>query len=105
MESDAANLKYPFPVFRFLRNSTCLRLEEVHFQILLYHVVLFLCVSKYINIYIYIYITQIKYKKTATHKFVLQGTQLKSGPYFNISNLFTTCYITQITRIYSKCWK
>jgi hypothetical protein len=27
----------------------------------------------------------------------LQGVQLKSGPYFNISNLFTTCYITQIT--------
>jgi hypothetical protein len=36
---------------------------------------------------------------------VLQSVQLKSGPYFNISNLFTTCYITQLTWIYSKCWK
>jgi hypothetical protein len=27
----------------------------------------------------------------------IQSVQLKSGPYFNISNLFTTCYITQIT--------
>jgi hypothetical protein len=27
----------------------------------------------------------------------IQDVQLKSGPYFNISNLFTTCYITQIT--------
>jgi hypothetical protein len=27
----------------------------------------------------------------------LQGVQLKSEPYFNISNLFTTCYITQLT--------
>jgi hypothetical protein len=35
----------------------------------------------------------------------IQGVQIKSGPYFNISNLFTTCYITQLTWIYSKCWK
>jgi hypothetical protein len=26
----------------------------------------------------------------------VQGVQLKSGRYFNISNLFTTCYITQL---------
>jgi hypothetical protein len=35
---------------------------------------------------------------------IIQGVQLKSGPYFNISNLFTT-HITQLTWIYSKCWK
>jgi hypothetical protein len=28
--------------------------------------------------------------------YTVQGDQLKSGPYFNISNLFTTCYITQL---------
>jgi hypothetical protein len=32
-----------------------------------------------------------------TDKEHLHGVQLISGPYFNISNLFTTCYITQLT--------
>jgi len=46
---------------------------------------------------------------------VIQSVQLKSGLYFNISNLFTkiynmlyyttNLYITQLTCIYSKCWK
>jgi hypothetical protein len=27
----------------------------------------------------------------------VQGVQIKSGPYFNISNLFKTCYITHLT--------
>ena len=37
----------------------------------------------------------------------IQSVQLKSGPYFNMSYLlrFTTCCITQLTSIYSKCWK
>jgi hypothetical protein len=37
----------------------------------------------------------------------IQGVRLKSGPYFNISNLlrFTICYTTQLTCIYNKCWK
>jgi hypothetical protein len=35
----------------------------------------------------------------------IQGVQLKSGSYFNIGNLFTTCYITQLTWIYGRCWK
>jgi hypothetical protein len=28
---------------------------------------------------------------------ILQDVQLKSEPHFNISNLFITCYITQLT--------
>ena len=39
---------------------------------------------------------------------ILQGVQLKSGPILIwVIHLlrFTTCYITQLTCIYSKCWK
>jgi hypothetical protein len=28
---------------------------------------------------------------------LVQGVQIKSGPCCNMSNLFTTCYITQLT--------
>jgi len=44
----------------------------------------------------------------AEYKGVIQSVQLKGGPYFNMSNLFTTIYIyyiTQLSCIYSKCWK
>ena len=37
MKFEAGNLKYPFPVFHFLRNNAYSRSEEVHFQLLLYH--------------------------------------------------------------------
>ena len=37
----------------------------------------------------------------------IQGVHLKSGPYFNMSNLFTKIYnmLYYTTCIYSKCWK
>ena len=41
-------------------------------------------------------------------KYKVQGVQLKSGPilmWVIYLLRFTTCYITQLTRIYSKCWK
>jgi hypothetical protein len=52
----------------------------------------------------------INYPRYKTSPFLYQSQiyrvlNLKSGPYFNISNLFTTCYITQITWIYSNCRK
>ena len=39
---------------------------------------------KNVSIYIYIYIYM--------HYILIQGIQLKSGPYFNMSNLFTKIY-------------
>jgi hypothetical protein len=45
-----------------------------------HHEVYCVCVCMYVYVYIY-----------------TQDVQLKSGPYFNISNLFTTCYITELT--------
>jgi hypothetical protein len=41
------------------------------------------CVCVCVCVYVYIYI-------------YIQGVQLKSGRYFNIINLFTTCYITHL---------
>jgi len=41
-------------------------------------------------------------------KYKVQGVQLKSGPilmWVIYLLRFTTCYITQLTCVYSKCWK
>ena len=49
-----------------------------------------------------------RYAETTLYTWIVQSVQLKSGPiliWVIYLLKFTKCYITQLTCIYSKCWK